>query len=445
MNSNNGLSQIIKEATRVTKDSSTLIDHIYVSEPWDMCKSGVIRMGISDHHLINAVRGKIKCGTNCHVNIKFRSFRNLDEDQFHKDLRAVEWNEIKKLSDVNQMWNDFMTKFFKVVDNHLPFKERRINVNSEEWITDEILNEIHNREYLHERALRSKLADDWKLYKASRNRVTLKIREAKRDFVEGAIDQCNNRPKDMWSRIKQFLPSKRNSTLCSQLQTESGTITSFESMANCFNDFFCSIGHEIGRQFDSSLPDVEQLKPPGSFKIPEITIQFIANEIIKMAASKATGIDGLSVKLLKLSFNHIGDILNFIFNESISSCKFVDAWKRARVVPLYKAGDEHLVNNYRPVSILPVISKIIERHVFNSCYEYLSMNNLINKSQSGFRPSHSCETALNCLTDKWFKNMDDGKLTGVLFIDLRKAFDTVNYNVLLHKLASFGICQNTFN
>ena len=163
-----------------------------------------------------------------------------------------------------------------------------------------------------------------------------------------------------------------------------------------------------------------------------------------MASTKATGIDGLSVKLLKLTFNHVGGILHFIFNQSISSGTFVDAWKRARVVPLYKAGDENLVNNYRPVSILPIVSKIIERHVFNSFYEYLSTNKLVTDSQSGFRPSHSCETALNGLTDIWFKNMDDGKLTGVLFIDLRKAFDTVNHTVLLHKLLSYGICHNTF-
>jgi retron-type reverse transcriptase len=152
-----------------------------------------------------------------------------------------------------------------------------------------------------------------------------------------------------------------------------------------------------------------------------------------MASTKATGIDGLSVKLLKLTFNHVGRILHFIFNQSISSGTFVDAWKRARVVPLYKAGDENLVNNYRPVSILPIVSKIIERHVFNFFYEYLSTNKLVTDSQSGFRPSHSCKTALNGLTDKWFKNMDDGKLTGVVFIDLRKTFDTVNHTVLLHK------------
>ena len=112
--------------------------------------------------------------------------------------------------------------------------------------------------------------------------------------------------------------------------------------------------------------------------------------------------------------------------------------------PLFKSGDEHVVNNYRPVSVLPIVSKIIERHVFNSFYEYLSENSLITKCQSGFRPKHSCETALNELIDRWLKHIDEGKLTGVLFIDLSKAFDTVNHDVLLHKLLSFDICDKTF-
>lgn len=92
-----GLSQIIKEATRRTKDSSTIIDHIYVSEPGDIYKSGVIHMGVSDHQLVYVVLGKIKCY--CNVNIKFCSFRNLNEDECRKDLYAVEWNEIKKMND----------------------------------------------------------------------------------------------------------------------------------------------------------------------------------------------------------------------------------------------------------------------------------------------------------------------------------------------------------
>ena len=131
--------------------------------------------------------------------------------------------------------------------------------------------------------------------------------------------------------------------------------------------------------------------------------------------------------------------MNIIFYFTVSQ---KNDWKRAKVSPIFKTGDEHMVNNYRPVSVLPIISKIIGKHVFNSFYEYLSENHLITSSQSGFRPKHSCETALNCLIDRWLKNIDQVKLTGVLFIDLSKAFDTVNHNVLIHKLKSFGICEN---
>ena len=132
-------------------------------------------------------------------------------------------------------------------------------------------------------------------------------------------------------------------------------------------------------------------------------------------------------------------------NFSIRAGDVATEWKKARVTPLYKSGDAFLVNNYRPVSVLPVISKIIERHVFNSFYDYLNANHLLTEHQSGFRPKHSCETALHNIIDNWLCNIDAGKLTGVLFIDLSKAFDTVNHDVLLKKLLSFGICQNTFN
>ena len=126
--------------------------------------------------------------------------------------------------------------------------------------------------------------------------------------------------------------------------------------------------------------------------------------------------------------------LRFILNFSIETTCVENDWKNARVTPIFKSGDNHIVNNYRPVSVLPIVSKILERHVFNAFYEYLSNNKLITCSQSDFRPKpkYSCETALNSLVDRWLKHIDDGKLTGVLFINLSKAFDTVNHNVLMY-------------
>ena len=161
-------------------------------------------------------------------------------------------------------------------------------------------------------------------------------------------------------------------------------------------------------------------------------------------AAKATGLDNISVKLLKITSDEIVDVLTFILNFSIEANWVENDWKNARDTPIFKSGDDHIVNIYRPVSVLPFVSKILEIRVFNAFYEYLSNNKLIICSQSGFRPKHSCETALNNLVDRWLKHIDGGKLTGVLIIDLSKAFDTVNHNVLMLTLKSFGICANSF-
>jgi hypothetical protein len=132
-------------------------------------------------------------------------------------------------------------------------------------------------------------------------------------------------------------------------------------------------------------------------------------------------------------------------NLSLNTGVFPDAWKEAKVVPLHKGGDLCNTNNYRPISVLPILSKLIEKAVHKHMYTFLSEHNLINKQQSGFRPLHSTETALTDMIDDWLQNMNDGKLTGVAFIDLRKAFDTVNHEILLCKLRDMGASDITMN
>lgn len=158
-----------------------------------------------------------------------------------------------------------------------------------------------------------------------------------------------------------------------------------------------------------------------------------------MPLGKATGLDGISVKMLKISCDFILAPLTHTINMSLKTGVVPTAWKAAKVSPVFKAGDHEDTNNYRPISVLSVVSKIVERYVHGVLYDYLNNLKLITACQSGFRKFHSTATALLKIYDQFLKGFDSGKFVGAVFIDLRKAFDTVDHDILLHKLESYGI------
>ena len=155
--------------------------------------------------------------------------------------------------------------------------------------------------------------------------------------------------------------------------------------------------------------------------------------------NKATGTDLIGPHLLKLAAPYIAEEITFMCNHSITNSVFPNEWKEAKVTPLYKNGPHEEVNNYRPISILPILSKVLEKHVHESLSDFLHEYNLLHKTQSGFRTQHSCETALVNMIDLWLNAFDNGKMVGAVLVDFKKAFDLVDHNILLNKLEIYGI------
>ena len=177
-----------------------------------------------------------------------------------------------------------------------------------------------------------------------------------------------------------------------------------------------------------------QIDRPGKFKLRKITLSEVRKALKELKSKKATGVDGIPSRLFKDGSDALASPLSVIFNLTIQQNVIPAEWKKAKVTPLHKSGTKDDPRNYRPISVLPVVYKVLERLIHKQLASYFDDHNLLCKSQSGFRRMHSTETAVTYFADEILMNMDKGLVTGSVFIDLAKVFDTVDHDILLSKL-----------
>lgn len=429
-----GYTQIIYEPTRITKHSTTLIDLIIVNEEHKNIQSGVLHQyKISDHSPVFCLYPIVKNTT-----IKTRTYRDykyFNNDQFNRDLFYIQWDKIYTIPDLNCKIKFLNNNILNLINRHSQIKTINISKQNLPWITDNIKLMIKLRNSALIKFKRTKRTGHWDYYKMLRNYVTSAIKREKKAYLEFCLrkDGINS----IWNELKRMDILQRSSrSIPAQLVDVNGINKAFITAGqNTFNPSTDKIRSFYNNNHKTNTCSFT-FRPTNAITISQLVLALKSN---------ASGIDNINAKMIQLCCPKIIPHILHIINCSIELTTFPDQWKIAKVLPLPKINTPKTYQDLRPISILPCLSKILEKVMALQIRQHLVNNNILPETQSGFRKGYSCTTALLNIVDDISKATDQGKLTVMVLLDYSKAFDTINHKTLLSILQYIGFDLKSIN
>ena len=343
-----GFKQLINKPTRTTSDSKTLIDHISTNRPECVSDSGVIACGISDHDIVYVVRSmcvpKLKRDPKI---IKVRKYKNFDERSFTSELRRIHFDEIKNVTnDPNEMWLIWKTLYLEVLNRHAPVSDMKIKGNNLPYITMEVRQMIRQRDYLRKKANKTGSPILRQAFQQIRNKVTYKIRSLRAEYFSKSIETNKDDLRKTCKILKQAMGRDVKATSIDHVKLGDDDIISDKlKISEAFNEHFVSLGERLAEEipesaFTSGVYLSKTKKNSAKFVFRKIQPNQIIKLLSKLKNGKASGLNLISNKFLKISKDIIAQSLCDIFNASIESKTFPDDFKIAIVTPISRKGKQ---------------------------------------------------------------------------------------------------------
>ena len=361
-------------------------------------------------------------------------------------LDMTDWSCVFDTNDVNLSFEYFMQKFLRLLDIHIPKRRQKQSdykkIPRLPWISKSLLRSINRKNNLYYK-FKMKPTEQLKLkYTSYKNTLTKIIRIEKRKYYTKQLYLYRHDMQNTWKVLKQAMNISNDKCNITKIRFEDEIIEDSHQICNILNNHFSLIGENLASNIPHSTKHfTEFLGPPNSssmFLSPTYK-QEIINIVSDFSSKKSAGHDDISNFLLKGVISSIADPLAHIFNLSLSNGIVPESMKIAKVIPLFKKGDKLDVNNYRPISLLCTLSKILEKIVHKRTITFFKFNHILSNSQFGFREKHSTTHALLTFVEKVAHAIDRSSHLIGLFLDFSKAFDTINHDILLDKLHHYGV------